>query len=81
VIDRRAFVAIVAAGLLIWPVVAHTQQSAKKLPTLRILALAGGAQIGSSAQAAFFQGLRDLGWIEGRTEESLAPPSGQVWCR
>jgi hypothetical protein len=33
---------------------------------LGILALAGGAQIGSNAQAAFFQGLGDLGWVEGR---------------
>jgi putative ABC transport system substrate-binding protein len=65
-LPRRTFVTLVAGGLLVSPVVAHTQQSAKKLPTLGVLALAGGAQIGSNAQAAFSQGLRDLGWVEGR---------------
>src|SRR5262245_61295921 len=59
VTDRRAFVGIVAGGLLLSPVVAHAQQPANKLPTLGILALAGLAQTGSSPQAAFFQGLRD----------------------
>jgi len=64
--DRRGFVAIVAGGLLVSPVVAHAQQPAKKLPTLGILTLAGAVPTGSGPQAAFFQGLRDLGWIEGR---------------
>jgi len=64
--DRRAFVGVVVGGLLVSRVVAHAQQPAKKLPTLGILAPAGGAQIGSGAVAALFQGLHDLGWIEGR---------------
>ena len=57
---------IVAGGFLVSPVVAHTQQPAKKVPTLGVLALAAGAQSGSGPQPAFFQGLRDLGWIEGQ---------------
>jgi len=65
-VHRRAFVTIVAGGFLVSPVVAHTQQPAKKVPTLGVLALAAGAQSGSGPQPAFFQGLRDLGWIEGQ---------------
>ena len=64
-IDRRAFVAG-AVALLAAPLAAEAQQPAKKLPTLGILAPAGGVQIGSGATAAFLQGLRELGWIEGR---------------
>ena len=55
VTDRRAFVGIVAGGLLLSPVVAHAQQPANKLPTLGILALAGLAQTGSSPQALLAQ--------------------------
>jgi putative ABC transport system substrate-binding protein len=65
-VERRTFLAGTGAVLLATPFIADAQQSAKKLPTLGILALAGGAQIGSNAQAAFFQGLGDLGWVEGR---------------
>jgi putative tryptophan/tyrosine transport system substrate-binding protein len=66
VIDRRAFVGIAGGGILVLPIAAHAQQSAKKPPTLGILAIAPGAPAGSAPIAGFYQGLRDLGWVEGR---------------
>jgi len=66
VIDRRAFVGIAAGGLLALPIVAHAQQAPKKPPTLGILAIAPAAPTGPTMLAAFSQGLRELGWVEGR---------------
>jgi putative ABC transport system substrate-binding protein len=66
VIDRRAFVGIEAGGLLASPIATDAQQSGKKLPTLGILGVAAGAQTGPALLAEFFQGLQDLGWVEGR---------------
>ena len=64
--DRRTFVGIAGGGLLAVPIAAHAQQSAKKPPTLGILAIASGAPAGPTLLAGFYQGLRDLGWVEGR---------------
>jgi len=66
VIDRRAFVGIAAGGLLALPSAAHAQQAAKRLPTLGILGIVAGAPAGPTLLAEFYQGLRDLGWVEGR---------------
>ena len=65
-IDRRAFVGIVAGGLFASPIAVHAQQPAKKLPTLGILAIATGMSQGTGVLAGFLQGLRDLGWVEGQ---------------
>ena len=47
------------------PIAARAQQTGK-LPTIGFLG--GGTPIGQRAWvAAFVQGLRELGWIEGRT--------------
>jgi putative ABC transport system substrate-binding protein len=67
VIDRRVFMGIAGGGLLALPIAAHAQQAAKKPPTLGILAIApSGAPAGPTLLAGFYQGLRDLGWVEGR---------------
>ena len=63
---RRQFVGIVAGGLLASPIAAHAQPSAKKPPTLGILAIVTGAPQGPVILATFLQALQDLGWVEGR---------------
>jgi putative ABC transport system substrate-binding protein len=63
VIDRRAFVTIVAGSILAAPLAAEAQEAAK---VVRIGYL--GAALGAYPQRAeaFRQGLRDLGYVENR---------------
>ncbi len=61
--DRRRFIGTVASGLLAAPLAAEAQQTAK-VPRLGYLSpnLAASAHL----REAFRQGLRDLGYVEGR---------------
>ena len=59
--DRRAFIGTLAGGLLAAPFVAEAQQAAK-VPRIGYLALNPTPHF----QEAFRQGLRDLGYVEGR---------------
>jgi len=61
--DRRIFINIVAGGLVIARSAAEAQQAAR-IP--RIGFLAGNLSTGQHLAAAFRQGLRDLGYVEGR---------------
>jgi putative ABC transport system substrate-binding protein len=66
VVDRRSFIGAFAGGLLAAPLVARAQP---QLNTYRIGILAGSSP--TSPEAAhvwrgFFQGLRELGYVEGR---------------
>jgi len=62
--DRRAFIETLAVGLLIAPLAAEAQQAAK-VPRIGYLSpnLAASPHLGE----AFRQGLRDLGYVEGRS--------------
>jgi putative tryptophan/tyrosine transport system substrate-binding protein len=62
---RVSSLVMLIIALLAAPLAAEAQQPAKKVPTptLGVLAIVGGAP---TVQAAFYQGLRDLGWVEGR---------------
>jgi putative ABC transport system substrate-binding protein len=60
-VDRRAFIGTLASGLLPAPLAAEAQQAAK---IARIGYL--GRKANSHLHAAFLQGLRDLGYVEGR---------------
>src|SRR6266568_7977095 len=64
VVDRRAFVIGVGSGLLAAPLAAEAQQAAK-VPRIGYL---GNYPPGAfpQNQEAFLQGLRDLGYVEGR---------------
>jgi putative tryptophan/tyrosine transport system substrate-binding protein len=65
---RRAFLGVLGSAAL-WPMVARAQQSG---PVRRIGVLMGGGesdQEGQSSVAAFREGLRKLGWIEGSNSE------------
>src|SRR5215471_16018865 len=61
--DRRAFLAGTGAVLLAAPLAAEAQQAAK-VP--RIGWLQANQALGSWAQEAFLQGLRDLGYVQDR---------------
>ena len=63
-IERRAFIRTMAGGLLPAPGSAEAQQAAAKVPRIGFLALNPGAN--PHLREAFLQGLRDLGYVEGR---------------
>jgi len=63
-VERRAFIAAVATGLLAAPLAARAQQAVK---VWRIGYLDQGSASGNGPYfEAFRHGLRDLGWIEGK---------------
>ena len=61
--DRRVFIAVVGGSILAGPLAAKAQQAAK---IARIGYLAGNLASGPQFPEAFRQGLRDLGYVEGR---------------
>ena len=61
--DRRVFIGTVAGGLLAAPLAASAQQAAK---IARIGVLGNDPVGGAHLLEAFRQGLRDLGYVEGR---------------
>jgi len=61
--DRRAFIGTVAGGLLAAPLAAEAQQAAK---IARIGYLSPNLATSPHLREAFRQGLRDLGYVEGR---------------
>ena len=62
--DRRTFVGAVACALLTLPVAVEAQQSGK-VPRIGYLAQTS-AVLGEPLLAAFRQGLRERGWVEGQ---------------
>jgi putative ABC transport system substrate-binding protein len=62
---RREFITAIATMVAAWPLAARAQQGAQKL--WRIGHLIGGTQAGTSrVSVGLIEGLRDLGYIEGR---------------
>src|SRR6476469_9395819 len=61
---RREFVALIAGASVAWPPLLIAQQA--KRPTIGFLG-ANAASAQTEWTAAFVEGLRELGWIEGRT--------------
>ena len=64
--NRRAFVTMVGGSILTSPLAAAGQQPAK-IPRLGYLVVAPLSETPSPERAAFLAGLRELGWIEGKT--------------
>jgi putative ABC transport system substrate-binding protein len=66
--QRRSFLTLLGTSAAAWPLAARAQQARK---VWRIGFLAGAtqpvpAQLGSTAYAGFLQGMRELGYVEGR---------------
>ena len=65
-IDRWSFLATTSMVLLAVAPLAAGAQPAGKVYRVGILSPGSGASSGTSPDTVFHQGLRDLGWIEGR---------------
>jgi putative ABC transport system substrate-binding protein len=63
-VNRREFIALLGAAAAAWPLAALAQQVGKRY-TIGIFS-AGGADVQAALNSAFFDGLRDLGWVEGK---------------
>jgi ABC-type uncharacterized transport system substrate-binding protein len=61
---RRKFITLVGGAVATWPLAAQAQQTAK-IPRVGILSPASSEAAGTLA--AFRQGIRDLGYVEGQT--------------
>jgi putative tryptophan/tyrosine transport system substrate-binding protein len=62
---RRGFITLLGGVAAAWPLMARAQQ-ARRLPTIGFLG-ASTPSAWSQWTAAFVQGVRELGWTEGRT--------------
>ena len=64
---RRKFIALLGAAAVAWPLVLHAQQS-KEIPRLCFLTFdPGTSQSRSPRFDVFFDSLRDLGYVDGKT--------------
>src|SRR5438105_14268379 len=61
---RREFISLIVSVALAWPIVAQAQQP-KKIPRLCFLTFDPGTL--QSNRFDFFEGLRDLGYVDGQT--------------
>jgi putative tryptophan/tyrosine transport system substrate-binding protein len=59
---RRDFITVMGGAVAVWPFAARAQQPTGKAARIGYLAIRSP----TSAEEAFLQGLRELGWIEGQ---------------
>jgi putative ABC transport system substrate-binding protein len=57
---RRDFITVMGGAVAVWPFAARAQQPTGKAARIGYLAIRSP----TSAEEAFLQGLRELGWIE-----------------
>ena len=62
---RREFITLLG-GAAAWPLVAHAQQADRMRRIGMLMSLAETDPEGQARAAAFRQGLKELGWTEGR---------------
>jgi putative tryptophan/tyrosine transport system substrate-binding protein len=63
---RREFITLLGGAAVAWPVAARAQQSERVRHISLLLGIAENDPEARSRVKAFQQGLRDLGWVEGR---------------
>src|SRR5262249_5176485 len=65
--SRREFITLVGGGAVAWPLAARAQQAGERVRRIGILTyLASDDADWQSRNAAFLQGLQELGWAVGR---------------
>jgi ABC-type uncharacterized transport system substrate-binding protein len=63
---RREFITLIGSGAAVWPLAARAQQAERIRRIGVLMGFAEGDREGQTFVAAFRDGLRQLGWIEGR---------------
>src|SRR5262245_32145036 len=63
---RREFITLVGGAAAAWPLAAPAQQSERVRRIGVLMAYAEGDREGEGFTAAFWEGLQQLGWAEGR---------------
>jgi putative ABC transport system substrate-binding protein len=61
-VKRREFIALLGSAAVVWPAAVHAQQPGK----IYRIGFLGDSPADSESTEAFWQGLRDLGYVEGR---------------
>jgi putative ABC transport system substrate-binding protein len=64
-VNRRKFITLLGGGGAAWPLAAHAQQQAGKVPRIGFLGVTSPSDRPPLLDA-FRQGLRELGWVEGQ---------------
>jgi ABC-type uncharacterized transport system substrate-binding protein len=65
-IGRRKFIAMLGGAAAAWPLVAHAQQAERMRRIGVLMGPAADDPEGQARATAFLQGLRQLGWTDGR---------------
>jgi ABC-type uncharacterized transport system substrate-binding protein len=65
-VRRRDFIKVIAGSASVWPLLARAQQSERVRRVGVLMSLAADDKEGQACLAAFLQGLKELGWIDGR---------------
>src|SRR5262249_9732939 len=65
-IERRKFLATLGGAAAAWPLAARAQQDGRLRRVGVLDSLTPDDPVGQARNAAFLQGLRQLGWIDGR---------------
>jgi putative tryptophan/tyrosine transport system substrate-binding protein len=63
--NRRAIISLLGGAAAAWPLAARAQQGGKKY-TIGILSAGNETAVIPALNAAFFEALRELGWVEGK---------------
>ena len=66
---RREFIRLLGGATVAWSVAAHAQQTERVRRIGVLTSAAESDREGQSSIAAFREGLRKLGWVEGRNSE------------
>src|SRR5262245_66472452 len=63
-VKRREFISLLGGAAAAWPLAARAQQAGKRY-VVGILS-AGGSSVEAAVNAAFSDGVREWGWVEGK---------------
>jgi putative tryptophan/tyrosine transport system substrate-binding protein len=64
--NRRKFITLLGGAAAAWPISARAQQAGEHMRRVGVLMSVANGPEGQARLAAFLNGLRQAGWIEGR---------------